>query len=194
MRAHINYFLYVIRHKYFVFLACMKLGVPLWQAVVHDWTKFLPSEWFPYVRSFYNPDGSKKNVKTNAGTIDKSKTAADFSEAWNQHQKFNKHHWQYWLLINDEDGIVPLEIPHHYLLELLADWDGAGRAVTGKSDPGGWYTRNANKMIMHRNSRYWLMLLLEEYYGWSRPAGEWHNEVSNFQEVRLQNLNRKQEQ
>ena len=27
--------------------------VPLWQAIIHDWTKFLPCEWFPYVQRFY---------------------------------------------------------------------------------------------------------------------------------------------
>lgn len=52
IKANWNYLKYVVRHKWFVFWACRALGVPLWQSIVHDWTKFLPSEWFPYVRYF----------------------------------------------------------------------------------------------------------------------------------------------
>jgi hypothetical protein len=52
MKAHWKYLVYLMRHKWFVLLACRKLRVPLWRAVVHDWSKFLPSEWFPYVRFF----------------------------------------------------------------------------------------------------------------------------------------------
>lgn len=50
---HWKYLKYVVRHKWYVFLACRQLGVPLWQSIIHDWTKFLPREWFPYVRYFY---------------------------------------------------------------------------------------------------------------------------------------------
>lgn len=52
MKAHILYFWYVVRHKYWVFLACCRRGVPL-QGIVHDYSKFFPSEWFPYVEFFY---------------------------------------------------------------------------------------------------------------------------------------------
>jgi hypothetical protein len=131
----------------------LKWGVPWWTAVIHDWTKFTPTEWFPYVQSFYNPDGSKRNPKTASGTLDINKTARSFAAAWNSHQKTNKHHWQYWVLINDEDGTVPLEIPEGYVREMLADWEGAGKAITGKADPVGWYTRNYDKFMFHPKTR-----------------------------------------
>jgi hypothetical protein len=53
MKPHWQYLRYVLRHKWYVFLACRQLGVPLIQSVIHDWSKFLPCEWFPYVRYFY---------------------------------------------------------------------------------------------------------------------------------------------
>lgn len=53
IKANWQYLKYVIRHKWFVFTACRTLGVPWWQSIIHDWTKFLPCEWFPYVRYFY---------------------------------------------------------------------------------------------------------------------------------------------
>jgi hypothetical protein len=153
MRAHWAYFKYVCRHKWFVYLACRKYKVSLWRALIHDWTKFTPAEWSPYVHSFYNADGSKKDPKTENTTLEVSKLGDAFRLAWNSHQKTNKHHWQYWVLINDEDGVMPLEMPEMYVREMLADWDGAGRAITGKADPAGWYSRNSQKMIMHDQTR-----------------------------------------
>jgi hypothetical protein len=76
------------------------------------------------------------------------------------------------VLINDEDGTVPLEMPERYVREMLADWDGAGRAITGKSDPGGWYDRNRNKMILHENTRYLVARLLCVHYGWAGKAAQ----------------------
>ena len=69
MRGHISYLKYVLRHKWHVFVGCVKLGVPIHQAVIHDWAKFLPVEWFPYVRQFYNPDGSKRSVRCITRTL-----------------------------------------------------------------------------------------------------------------------------
>ena len=164
MKAHWQYFLYVIRHKYFVFLHCITLGVPVWRALVHDWTKFTPAEWGPYVHSFYNPDGSKRNTKTDSGTLDSSRLAYDFAFAWLHHQKTNAHHWQFWLLVNDEDGTAALEMPETYVREMLADWAGAGQAITGKVDPAGWYRRNGEKMIFHPATRVLVEELLSRYF------------------------------
>ncbi len=41
MKRHINYFKYVVRHKWFVFLAGIKLGVPIMSLIIHDWDKFV---------------------------------------------------------------------------------------------------------------------------------------------------------
>lgn len=91
MKRHIAYLKAVLRHKWFVFLACFRFGVPIWTAILHDWDKFLPDEWLPYARTFYKPDGSGQYVE-----------APGFDTAWNAHQKRNKHHWQYWLLRYDK--------------------------------------------------------------------------------------------
>ena len=88
MKAHWNYLKYVVRHKWYVFWACLEMGVPIWIALFHDWDKFLPDEWFPYVHTFYAPDGTKQY-----------KESVDFAHAWMLHQHRNKHHWQYWLEI-----------------------------------------------------------------------------------------------
>lgn len=53
MSRHWQYLRYVLRHKLYVYRACIRLGVPRWRALVHDWTKFLPGQWGPYARYFY---------------------------------------------------------------------------------------------------------------------------------------------
>jgi hypothetical protein len=87
VKAHLKYLSYVLRHKWFVLRAGLELGVPLWQLLVHDWSKFLPSEWFPYVDYFYG---------------ERPRSTDRFNQAWLSHQRRNPHHWQYWVLLNDD--------------------------------------------------------------------------------------------
>lgn len=162
MMAHLAYFRYVLIHKWFVFLACRKYRVPLWRALIHDWTKFTPAEWSPYVHAFYSSDGSKKDPKIQNSTLEVSQLGDDFRYAWNHHQKSNPHHWQYWVLMNDEDGVQALPMPETYVREMLADWEGAGLAITGQADPLGWYARNKNKFIMHSRTKYLVITILAE--------------------------------
>src|SRR3990167_874121 len=142
MRAHLAYLRYVLRHKWYVFIACRACGVPLWQAIIHDWNKFLPSEWFPYVGTFYAPDGSKRYVE-----------GPRFAEAWNHHQKRAPHHWQYWLLTWDRGDTEPIPMPERYMREMVADWWGAGRAITGRWEAHLWYEKNKDVIRIHKNTR-----------------------------------------
>lgn len=151
MKAHLAYLRYVLRHKKFVFLACLHLGVPVWRAVFHDWDKFLPDEWLPYVRTFYKDDGSSQYNET-----------PDFAEAWNRHQKRNRHHWQYHLLTWDRGETIALPMPETDVREMVADWIGAGAAL-GKPDTAGWYSKNSDKMILHPETRMQVEKLLTYY-------------------------------
>lgn len=108
---HLRYLSYVLRHKWYVFLACWKLNVPLWSAIWHDWDKFLPSMWSAYVDYFHGEkiedhDHAKIwDEKTHSNVyrmIIPPEVQARFDAAWNGHQKRNRHHWQYWLLANDQ--------------------------------------------------------------------------------------------
>jgi hypothetical protein len=95
----------LLRHKWFVFVECCRLGIP-WLGVIHDWSKFLPNEFFPYARYFYGnyPNradihGDMRNILSDRYTAEGVKAA--FDVAWLHHQKRNRHHWQYWLLQYD---------------------------------------------------------------------------------------------
>lgn len=155
MKRYLNYLSYVLQHKWFVFLQCCKFGIP-WLGILHDLSKFLPSEFIPYARYFHNPDGSPRQIRDNTGyykPTDTGDTAFDF--AWLLHQKRNRHHWQWWLLPEDGGGTKVLPIPEKYRLEMLADWSGAGRAQ-GAPDIAAWYTKNKDKMTLHPATREWI--------------------------------------
>lgn len=133
---YLRYLWSVCKHKWYVFLECCKLGIP-WLGIIHDWSKFLPSEFFPYARYFY---GQKT-----------SWTMYNMNEAWLHHQHRNKHHWQRWVLRLDHPEKRELTLypmPDKYLKEMLADWHGAGRAY-GNPDTRGWYLENRGKMQLN---------------------------------------------
>jgi hypothetical protein len=151
MKRHWQYLKYILRNKWFVLLACADCGVPFWRALMHDWHKFLPSEWFPYLNTFYAADGSSQYQET-----------TEFAEAWRKHQHRGKHHWQHWLLTWDRGVTEPLLMPEVYVREMVADWWGAGRAIFGKWDAPGWYEKNKDKMLLAPETRDLVEVLLQE--------------------------------
>lgn len=156
MGCYWKYFKYLMRHKWFVLLASWKLGAPLFRAIIHDWTKFLPSEFIPYAQHFYWPTKKCNEEAMRAFALYGCAEAAPygfflkdrFNIAWNLHQKRNKHHWEYWVLINDRAEHSCMPMPHKYILEMVADWAGAGRAITGKWEYKAWWKRNKDTMRM----------------------------------------------
>lgn len=157
MKAHIAYLKYLLRHKWFVFLECLKLGVPLWIAVWHDWDKFLPDEWFPYVKFFYFPDGTKRSRRDKHGYYNATEAGeGNFNRAWFLHAARNKHHWQYWCLVRDGGiGVQTFDVPDVYRREMLADWRGAGRAQ-GTPDTKAWYEAHRDDLILSYATKKWI--------------------------------------
>lgn len=167
---YLTYLKNVMRHKWFVFLACFKVGgVSLWQAVFHDWDKFLPSMFIAYANFFYGNYPSQKDLPLDAKYICYTKEQAKeaFAKAWNAHQKRNKHHWQYWLITWDKGNTDPLEMPMCHLREMVADWMGAGRAY-GNPNTLEWYEKNKEVIQLHPETRriveHHLRLQFDENY------------------------------
>ena len=161
MKKHWLYLKYVVRHKYFVWVAGRVLGVSVWRLLIHDWTKFLPCEWGPYVDYFYGPKEMVFSPGCEPSTRPNKTKKAAFDAAWNHHQKQNKHHFQYYILNKDDGGVKTLQMPYKYAREMLADWMGAGRAITGKWDVWRWYEKNKDKMQIHSDTRAYVEELLE---------------------------------
>lgn len=153
VKKHLQYLRYLIHHKYFVFVAGLKTRAPLWRLVIHDWSKFMPCEWFPYANFFYG------KPTTNPEILSWKKDR--FDDAWLHHQHFNPHHWQHWILRNDNGDTRVLYMPQKITREMVADWMGAGRAITGKWDTQSWYNKNKEKIQLHPSTKLLVERLLE---------------------------------
>lgn len=155
MKKHFLYLKYVLRHKWYVFLACLEYGL-IWRGIKHDWTKFLPSEWFPYVHFFYGGNGKPVSRRDATGYYKPTDTGdAAFDFAWLLHQKRADHHWQWWVLPEDDGGVKVLPMSELARKEMIADWRGAGKAQ-GKPRTWEWYEANKEKMQLHPETRTWV--------------------------------------
>jgi hypothetical protein len=166
MKRYLVYLWYVLRHKYYVANALAEKGM-YWRAITHDMSKFLPSEFIPYARYFYNPDGSKRQIRDKTGYYKPTDTGdSKFDWAWLMHQKRNSHHWQYFICPQDDGGFKTHPMRKADMMEMLCDWKGAGEAQGVKLPEGGhdvygdgyemvrgWYDKNRDKMILHLDTK-----------------------------------------
>lgn len=227
---------YLLKHKWHVFKAGLKLNVPLWRLVVHDWSKLTPIEWISYAAYFFsNPEASgevhkpgvgripqhdqgtiteeDKQVKEylasedgklcpsppgakpipppievrTEGDVDTSepvvvaeaemelenaliaaaadRVAQQFDKAWLHHIHYNPHHWQHWVLSQDDGDVKCLEMPANFAREMVADWVGAGVAQ-GKTDKTSvlvWYEKNKESIKLHNQTRELVESLIKVY-------------------------------
>ena len=160
MKKYFKYLWYVLKHKWYVGIECSKRNL-IWRGLVHDNSKLLPSEFIPYANYFYGRNSDIKKGRDKTGyykPTDTGDKAFDF--AWLLHQKRNKHHWQWWVLPEDEGGVKILEIQEPFLTEMICDWIGAGKAqghFSPKNNPlketRNWWKANNHKMQLHSKTR-----------------------------------------
>lgn len=126
--------------------ACMNLiNEVLEEPHNHDLSKYTDEEYCPYDDFFYPEEdelGSSEEIRERY-----------FEYAWLHHQNTNRHHWQYWVLINDEDGIKPLNMPYVDVCEMVADWGSFAYQKKDGSELIKWYESHKDKMILHENTR-----------------------------------------
>lgn len=167
---HWKYLVYLLRHKWYAFVECRKLGVPV-LGLLHDLSKFRPDEWLPYANWFYGPRYSDQEVhqamRVGVWLPYTSELGNQFDYAWLHHQRRNKHHYQYWLLKEDSGALKPLKMPKRYVLEMIADWRAASRAITGTDNTPAWYDEHADLIVLHPRTRYLVECLLK------RPRTGW---------------------
>lgn len=128
---HFRYLHYLLRHKWFVFIAGRWMGVSFWRLLIHDWSKFTPAEWGAYASRFFGATAEEKIAARER-----------FERAWLHHIHHNPHHWEHWVWSAPAPGGIQrrtMEMPEKFAREMVADWLGAGRAITGKWDVVEWY-------------------------------------------------------
>lgn len=130
-------------------MECLRYGLIL-EAIFHDWTKFLPSEWFAYAEYFYGEYGGRDVAKP-------PHIQEAFDRAWNHHQKRHDHHYQNYVLLNDNGTVVVLEMPIEKRKAMVADWRGASRANNGGNDfTPDWYDKTKDTKTIAPLTRQWV--------------------------------------
>ena len=119
-RKFFGHLFMIFKHKTWVFYYACKLGIPF-RGLVHDLSKFSPTEFFESVR-YYTGTSSP---------IPECKKANGYSLAWQHHKGRNPHHYEYWM-DNFDKGGTPIRMPFIYSVEMICDWLAAGKAYRGK--------------------------------------------------------------
>ena len=163
MNKYIQYLKYLLKHKWYVAIECFNEGL-YWRGIVHDMSKFLPSEFIPYTNFFYGKNNPSSSTRDDTGYYKPTDTEDErFDFAWLLHQKRNRHHWQWWILPEDDGGIKILIMDEQCAKEMVCDWVGAGKAQ-GYFSPNddryyetrAWYRKNENKMTLHPTTRQYI--------------------------------------
>jgi hypothetical protein len=116
---------YLCRHKWLI-----------WLAIVHDLSKLRADEMVANIRA--DIEGGER---------------CDYARLL--HQKRNKHHWQWWVVIGDGGAVWPLEMPERYRREMLADWRSAGQ-MQGRPDTRQWYLDHRGGLLLAPQTRAWI--------------------------------------
>lgn len=76
-----------------------------------------------------------------------------FNLAWLAHIHANPHHWQHWMLQNDEDGLKLLDMPHVFTIEMICDWWSFSWKQNKLDEIFNWYDKNKNGILLSDKTR-----------------------------------------
>lgn len=147
-----KYEAYVDKHIEAVREAGARLGISFIQMYPHDSSKWSSEEFPAYAMYFYGGD--------------KPKYAEEFAKAWLHHIHHNPHHWEHWIfpqeftLPNSNTVDNCLEMPHDYILEMVADWQGASFCQTGSWDITDWLQKQYPRLRLHPKTNLALLEIL----------------------------------
>lgn len=145
----------VATHKHYVFIHCVKAGIP-WRGLVHDLSKFSPSEFIPGVKYYTGKRSPNEGERAAYG----------HSLAWMHHKGRNKHHNEYWTDYDPETKLVrPVEMPVKYVKEMFCDRVAASKTYKKSeyknSDPIEYFRGRKEHRDIHPETANLIESLLE---------------------------------
>lgn len=75
----------------------------------------------------------------------------EWQGAWLHHIHWNPHHWQHWMIPRFL-GRTMVEMPEHYVLEMIADWIGASEVYSNTTDISAWLKQFVPEIALHPHS------------------------------------------
>lgn len=157
-RAVIEQVSVIAKHKYYVGAECFKRGL-YWRGVMHDMSKFLPSELYAAV-VYYGLSKKERRYRR------------AYYRARLLHTRRNDHHAEYWRLVNGNE--VTVEMDERATVEMVCDWIALARCDSTRYD--GWskrvgdetpeelaamiFVHSGRGTVMHRRTRALVYALL----------------------------------
>ncbi len=123
-----------------------------WQIIFdHDSSKSNDDEYDAYDAYFYGNNRSHAVVEA-------------FRRAWLVHLHRNPHHWQYWVLINDDpnEGEIILDMPHKYIIEMICDWWSFNWQKGNLGEIFEWYDEHSDYIKLSPKTRKTVESILEQ--------------------------------
>lgn len=124
---------------------------------LHDESKYGPDEYWAYLGYFYPNDTNDVYSDEEAQDV-----LQRFNYAWLHHIHHNPHHWQHWILREDEGDDILLDIPFEYICEMLCDWHSFSYDDP-KNTAYNWYLANKDKIMLSYNTQAVLLGLIKVF-------------------------------
>ena len=157
-----NHLKTINHHKWLVMKYCFKLGMYK-QGLLHDLSKYGPTEFLvgaKYYQGTRSPNNAEREDK-------------GYTSAWLHHKGRNKHHLEYWIDYDIENGgMMGCKMPVKYVVEMFCDRIAASRNYNGDNYtdrfPLDYYNKGKSKYLLHKESA----ALLEELLTMLAEQGE----------------------
>lgn len=120
--------------------ANVDLGILDEQIKHHDESKYSEEEYEPYALYYY---------------VSKEKYSGIFDRAWLHHQNANPHHWQYWILLDEDNPnkLTPQVMDLNYIIEMICDWWSFSFNKGNLGEILNYYETNKDKIIFHPETK-----------------------------------------
>lgn len=121
--------------------------------VAHDMSKSDVEEYDAYDKYFYGRNRSHEVVE-------------NFNKAWLHHIHVNHHHWQHWVLINDnpDEGEIILDMPEIYIIEMICDWWSFSWKQNNLGEIFKWYEERKEHIKLSESTRMKVQDILNKMY------------------------------
>ena len=143
-----GHFRTVTEHKIQVMRHCFAVGL-YYQGVMHDMSKYMPSEFLEGCRYYQDGKRSPNNGE---------REAKGYSFAWMHHKGRNRHHFEFWTdyaakPMKGQHPVGAVQMPRKYVAEMLMDRISASKTYLKEDytrhEPLKYFQKGKGKHLMH---------------------------------------------
>ena len=110
-----------------------------WYIDFHDDSKTIPDEYQAvdnYLFGEWSPEVEQRYIRSKL-----------------EHRHRNPHHWQYWILHNDDGTTTILDMEYPYIIEMICDWWSFSWEQNDLFQIFDWYDKHKKQIKFSRNTR-----------------------------------------